>query len=134
MIPNIGFDLENIVIKSIPNLSYKINETEDEIRMLSKLDGLEALKQTIKVMLSVERYEFEIYPRYYGFELSSIIGQPMWYAQSIVPQKIKDCLMVDDRILDVTDFVVNRDGRKLIVDFVVKTKLGNIEDELEVEV
>lgn len=135
MIPTIldEIDLTELEIKDVPNLTFQI-EGEDNNRLLKALDGEEAIRQAVRVMLSVERYDYEIYPRWFGFELKSLIGEPMWYAQAVVVQKIKECLLMDDRIEDVTDFDVKKDGRKLNVSFVVKTNRGNLEESLEVEV
>ena len=58
----------------------------------------------------------------------------MPYVMAELPRRIKDALLVDNRIKDVTNFVFDKQRDKLHVTFVVTTDVGNISSEVEVEV
>ena len=54
-----------------------------------KLDGLEAMKQAIFLILQTERFQYAIYSWNYGIELNALLGQtmtpickPRWRKQS----------------------------------------------------
>ena len=42
-----------------------------------KLDGLEAMKQAIFLILQTERFQYAIYSWNYGIELNALLGQTM---------------------------------------------------------
>lgn len=132
MIPNIGIlDLE-ITETMYPNRTYKV--VVDKNRINGYTDDLDAVIQTIYLILSTERYQHVIYSWDYGVELLDLIGKPMSYVMAELPRRIKEALITDDRIEDVVDFKFERKGKQLHTTFTVKTKLGNIPTDLEVVV
>ena len=58
----------------------------------------------------------------------------MPYVLSELPRRIKDALLVDNRITDVTDFEFEQNGKKLLVKFTVISTIGNISSEVEVTI
>lgn len=122
-----------IIVKSI---SVE-NDTTKEVyrtRIKGYADGLESLKQAIYFILGTERYRFPIYSWDYGVELYDLFGKPMPYVISEIPRRIKEALMVDNRVSDVTDFEFERSGKKLHVTFNVVSNYGNLNADLEVEI
>lgn len=107
---------------------------ENMDRISGYIDGLEAVIQTIYLILSIERYKYVIYSWDYGVELLDLIGKPMPYVMSELPRRIKDALIQDNRIDDVIDFEFEVNRNKLHTTFTVITNLGNISAELEVPV
>lgn len=97
------------------------------------ISGLKALEQTVFIILSTERYLWEIYSWSYGSELGGLIGKPMEYALSEIQRRITEALMQDDRIIDVTDFEFNCKGRTVNVSFSIKSNLNSLQLETEVK-
>ncbi len=98
----------------------------------SKLDGLEAMKQAIFLILQTERFQYAIYSWNYGIELDALLGQTMTpYLQAKVAKAIEDALMADDRVLSVEQFSFVKGKRNLLVKFTVSTTEGDIESEFE---
>lgn len=98
------------------------------------VDGLDALKQFIRKTLATPRYRYMIYNSQYGCEMESLVGQdlPITQLQSSLPRMIKDALIYDDRIRDVTGFAYRRENDTLFVSFAVSTTLGTIQEEVTV--
>lgn len=141
MIPNVNILMEEITEVTYPNRTYKIKIDEDNIatsdrqdRITGYTNDLEAIKQTIYLILSTERYAFIIYSWDYGVELADLVGKPMPYVIAELPRRITEALTQDDRIENVVDFGFERHGKKLHTAFTVVTTAGDIPTELEVEV
>lgn len=132
MIPNIEILTMEIDAPNYPSRTYRIKFDPD--RISDYTDGLEAVIQAIYLILSTERYEYIIYSWDYGIELVDLYGQPMPYVMSELPRRIKEALMVDNRITDVTDFEFEKNGKKLKTTFTAVTDAGKISTSLEVEV
>ena len=93
-----------------------------------KLDGLEAMKQAIFLILQTERFQYAIYSWNYGIELNALLGQTMTpYLQAKVAKAIEDALMADDRVLSVEQFSFTKGKRSLLVKFTVTTTEGDVE-------
>lgn len=88
-------------------------------RIGSMVDKLAALQQSIYFMLTTEADQYIIYPYTYGIQTVDLIGQPSYYIMAVLPGRIKDALMSDDRITDVTDFDFETNGRNLGIKFVI---------------
>lgn len=103
-------------------------------RINGYVDDLDAVKQAIYLILNTERYKHLIYSWDYGVELIDLIGKPIPYVLSELPRRIKEALIQDNRISDVTGFEFENVGKAIHVKFNVITNVGNISTELEVEV
>lgn len=125
---NYSATLNGTVLKLTSNI---IDPTE---LMSRYIDGLDAVKQAVYLILSSERYKHIIYSWDYGVELLDLIGKPMPYVMSEVPRRIKEALTQDDRITDVIDFEFEHKGNKLHTTFTVVSNVGDIPTELEVAV
>lgn len=164
MIPNIKVLTDTITETTYPTNTYKIhisevtqttsggvlgsfilgetalNDTNTTVsgtevdRINGYVDGIDAIIQSIYLILSTERYQYIIYSWDYGIELLDLIGQPMPYVMAELPRRIKDALTQDDRIEDVTDFEFEVMDKKLHTTFVVVSNLGNITTDLEVTI
>ena len=141
MIPNINILMNKITEITYPTRTYKIVINQDDgdkslgqDRIDGYINDLDAVKQTIYLILSTERYKYIIYSWDFGVELSDLFGKPMNYVISELPRRITEALTQDDRISDVVDFEFERNGKKLHTTFTVITTAGNISTELEVEV
>ena len=105
------------------NQTFAINTANYTIG--GKIDDLEALQQSIYLLLSIEADQYIIYPHTYGIVTVDLIGKPNYYVAAVLPERIKTALMQDDRIVDVTDFEFGAKGRTLEVQFTINTIYGD---------
>lgn len=118
---------------SLESNTYKIQTDVREVNFISgMIDGRAALEQSIYLMLSIEADHYIIYPYTYGIKTLDLIGKPMYYVMAIIPERIKETLLSDDRITDVTDFEFETAKNKLTVKFLVHSIYGEMEEETEV--
>lgn len=113
-----------------PSRNYRI--LYDQNKIGGFVDGIEAMKQAIYLLLSVERYDFSIYSFNAGVEFKNLIGKPVNYVASEVKRRIRDCLLQDDRIEEVDSFEVTINRSAVIVRYTAHTIFGDIEQEQEV--
>src|SRR5690625_336636 len=93
---------EEIQIVEEPTFTYGIDFENN--RIVKNIDGLEAMEQAIYLILNTERYRYLIYDWNYGVELSDLFGKDKAYIYSELKRRIKEALMTDNRITDVTNF------------------------------
>lgn len=139
MLPKSDYDYiePDFTVSTQPSLTYRLDI--DKKRFGGKVDGIEAVKQAVYKILSTERYRYVIYSWKYGVELENLIGKPVSYVASEIPGRIKDALIQDDRIEDVTDFKIER-GKNTVtglknvlrVTFMVTSVFGTFEASKEV--
>lgn len=132
MIPVVDTDFtEDFEEVTEPDVTFGINS--DMTKVCNVIDGLEAVKQAVYIMLNIERYQYIIYSFDFGVELQDLIGEPLDYIEAELERRIADCLEQDDRITEVADFEFEKLGNnKLSVSFSVNTIYGTIEETLEV--
>ena len=99
------------------------------------VDGLDAVRQSVRLILSVERYHWLIHSWQYGVELSDLFGKPLSYALPEIERRIREALLQDDRVSDVRDFTFTK-GRGGVVTaaFTVVTTLGELRESREVTI
>ena len=123
---------QKVSVTSVGNTTTNTDDTPG-IKALynisGKVDGLVALQQTIFLMLSTEADQYIIYPYTYGVNTLDLIGKPSYYVMAVIPERITETLLSDDRITDVSDFDFEVNGNKLTVKFVVHSIYGDIEEE-----
>ena len=103
MIPStVGFLDQDFEIETQPSLTYKMDLDGDSVRGL--VDEQDAMKQMIFRTLQTERYQYIIYPWYYGIETLDLYGEPVTWVCPELERRISEALAVDERITGVTDF------------------------------
>lgn len=130
MLPNIE-NLDDLVLdfeetERAKTQTFGINSNNT---ITNKIDELDALKQSIYLLLSIEADQFIIYPYTYGIKTLDLIGKPSYYVTAILPDRIKEALLQDDRITDVTEFEFQVNKNKVTVKFVVHSIYGDVENE-----
>jgi len=134
MIPQISSATGNIMeVKTVPYPSLTYFLTDDKI--LGNVDGLAAIRQAVKHILTTERYAHKIYDDNYGIELQQLIGKNTGYAKTKINNIIINALLQDDRIVDIiiTDKkVIELDT--LVIDFTVVSVLGEFREELDFKI
>lgn len=118
------------------NRTYALAEAEGESGQCvrGKVDGMEALRQSIGLMLQVERGEYEIFSGEYGLQVNDLIGKDYPLLVAELERRIKETLLADERILAVEDFQFNAQGNRLGVSFVVRSIYGEEVESAEVVV
>lgn len=127
-------DLEYTEIEEIVESSKTYRLNTDNNKVLGKVDELEAIKQSIYLRLSVEKYEHLIYSNDYGIELEDLFGMPITYVVPELQRRITEELLKDDRINSVDGFSFDPDKGSITASFTVHTILGDIEQEMEVAI
>ena len=110
--------------------TYKLSG--DKIQ--GSVDGLDALQQAIYKMLNTEKYEYPIYSFSCGIELESLIGKERIYVQAELKRRIRECLMQDDRIQSVDNFIFEVNGDEMLCTFDVQSIYGYLTITKEVNV
>ena len=119
-----------VVTEQQTSRTYRIDWEKG--RIVGFVDGLEAVKQAVYLILHTERYEHLIYSTDYGSELKGLIGKDQLFVQSEIKRRVREALMQDDRIEDVTNFNIQFDGDSALVRFTVVSVFGDFEAEQEV--
>lgn len=134
MIPSTaGFLDQDFEIEEQPSRTFKMELDGDSVRGFA--DNLEAMKQAIFRILNTERYQFIIYPWYYGIETLDLYGEPVTYVCPELERRITEALMTDTRITSVTDFEFDLEVKGVVhAMFTVNTVYGAIKADKGVKV
>jgi hypothetical protein len=120
------------VNKNIVGKTYKIDFKNN--RISENIDGIESLEQAINIILNVDRYSCLIYDWNFGSELLDLVGKNIEYVKTESKRLIKEALLQDDRIQDVSNFTFEQEKDNLLVSFLVSSIYGNIHKKVEVKV
>lgn len=94
----------------------------------SIVTGLRAVLVWAWKALHVQRYRYDIYTWEYGNELESLIGQP--YSDELKRAEairfIRECLLINPYIKDVTDIVVSFADDKITLQCKIVTVYGEV--------
>lgn len=115
-----------------PSKTFYIDFINNKI--VGTVDGLEAVKQAVFLILSTERYENMVYDWDYGFETQDLIGMPVGYVYPELKRRIEEALTQDDRIESVDAFSFEKIGSTVSVTFTVTSTQGDFETEAEVSI
>ena len=134
MTPTQEVELDMTVIekKTIPSLTWKINEERAEAK--GSVDEMEAMKQAVRKILQTERYRYSIYDWNYGVELEELYGKNVTYVIPELKKRIEDALLADDRVTAVTDFSFQQEKGSVTAVFLVHTIFGAVEAERTVDI
>ena len=91
------------------------------------LDGLEAYRQAVFMILNSERTQYEIYSWNFGIEAKRLQGRPVELVEAWGERAITDALMQDDRTVFVGDFKWTHSKSKSHVLFTAECAEGEIE-------
>lgn len=126
---NIGFATQ-LQYVSRPSATWLINR--QLMRVQSNTDGLQAVRQAVEIILNTERFRWQIYSDRMGSETDELIGDDSGYIESELPRMVTDALMVDDRVIEVTDFAFTTTGDTMTWSFTVHTVFGVFSEELTI--
>lgn len=130
--PDTSLDIGGAVVdvqtaEKWPSKTY-VMDIDGERIVGTMTDEIEAVKQAIYKILNTERYRYPIYSWNYGVELADLFGKLIAYVLPEIPRRIKEALVADDRIIDVTAFELSHDKRgNILAKFKVITIFGNFD-------
>ena len=113
-----------------PSLTWGIDK--DTNRIQGEIDGYQAVKQAVEIILNVERFRWQIYLPSSGMQWDGLIGQDPGYVVAELQRRLWDALRMDDRILGLEDFRYQMTGDTLTVSFTVKSVFGSLNKAMEV--
>ena len=125
MIPQTTINPEtffNLEIVSQPSKTFGINFESG--RVTGIIDYDEAVRQAVYCALNAERYKYLIHSHAYGIETEDLYGEVKERITAQLPIRIRDALLQDDRINDVSGFEITTDGKSYSVYFEVTTATG----------
>ena len=113
-----------------PSKTWYINQTTGRIQ--GYCDGLAAVTQAVEIILSTERYLWQIYSPSSGIDYANLIGKDPAYVAVELQRRIRDALLMDTRVLGIEDFNWAAVGDRMTVEFTVITVFGEVAESLEV--
>ncbi len=133
MIPQNDGLTPDIQIIERPTKTYAMNLSGADITDF--VDNLKAMEQAVYKIIRTERYRYKIYSWDFGIELEDLFGMPVSYCIPEIERRIKEALLQDTRIIEVTDFEFETSKRSAVfTKFKVSTVFGNIDAEREVSI
>jgi hypothetical protein len=104
-------------------------------QIIGYIDGRDAVEQAVYKILNTERGENEIYRGQYGVEIDDLFGMPIPYVIPELDRRIKEALLMDDRITGAANFRFEIPRRGVLhVSFLVTSIYGDIEINQDIEV
>jgi len=108
-------------IEESPQPSRTYNLGFESKRIAGMIDGIEAVKQFIIKTLSTERFVYSIYSSNYGQEITNGLVAGI---ELQVERWVREALLVDDRITDIQDFLIEVSGDTGTASFTAVTIFG----------
>lgn len=116
-------------------LSSIFYETVQVDRISGFIDDIDAIKQAVYHILSIERFSCLIYDNNYGVELQQYIGQDFEYLKVTVQKTLEEALMQDERIISIEVIDVEKiDNETANVKLLIQANIGEIQMEVNVNV
>lgn len=133
MLPQTSDELrQSFAIRTMPGKTFRLNAETNTVS--GEIDGVDALKQAVWLMLSVERYRWLIYSWNYGFEKAGLLGKPASFCIPELERRITEALQRDDRISAVGEFQFEVNRSRVHVSFTVTSIYGALPEETEVSI
>lgn len=128
-----GGSLPPIVsVESMPSLTWYINK--DTNRIQGTVDNYDAVVQAVQIILNVERFRWQIYSPYSGMQWRGLIGEDPGYVAAELQRRIRDALMMDDRVTGIKDFKYSIADDVLTASLTVTTVYGDVQTTTEVTI
>ena len=122
----------SVEITTQPSRTWYINKETNRIQ--GECDNWQSVRQAVEIILNVERYQWQIYSPYSGMEWRGLIGEDAGYVASEIQRRVRDALMMDDRVLGISNYSYTIDGDIIRASLTVNTVYGDVAQTLEVSV
>lgn len=131
VLPNSRISMQQpMEFREQPSLTWKADSKTGRIQGMA--DGLEAVTQTVEVILQTERFLWQIYHPDFGMQWKGLIGQDPGYVASELRRRIQDAFSIDSRIVGIEKFSCEAKGDAMTVDLTVSTVYGPVSQKVEV--
>lgn len=127
--PNTGLDL-NFNAEIQTSRTHGIDFEKNIVNGF--VDGIDAVKQAVFLILNTNRFEHIIYDNNYGSELTNLIGKNTSDIEIHILQAVEDALFQDDRIKSISDFVCQKNKEKITASFTVNSIFGSFPEQITV--
>lgn len=114
----------NLRYQDQPSLTWKIDKESN--RITGMCDEWNAVRQAVEIILYVERFRWQIYTPYSGMQWDGLLGENPGYVIVELQRRIRESLMMDNRVTGISDFDYYQDEETLNVSFTVDTVYGGI--------
>ena len=132
MLPQSDIDLSGgVVFQEQPSLTWIADPVTNRLR--GRGDNYEAVRQAVEVIVSVERFKWQIYTPNFGTDYDGLLGTEPGYAASELRRRLEDAFLPDSRILGVKDYAYTFEDGTLAVTFTAATVFGDVPGSLEVQ-
>lgn len=125
-----GIDVQGLEAQSQPGLTWRRDPATH--RIAGTADGCQAVAQAVEVMLSVERFRWQIYKPFFGMEWKGLVGADPGYVAAQLQRRIREAVTIDDRVTGISGFSYTLNGDALTAQVTVNTVYGPINQTLEV--
>lgn len=115
-----------------PSRTWKLDLSKGRVEGMT--DGLYAVKQFVYKTLQTIRFHHLIYNSDFGHELNSVIGKSSSYAESEIRRCIREALLQDDRINEITSMEISIVGDQATARFQVQSMYGAYQEEVSLNV
>ena len=123
---------QGVIFQEWPTRTYYIDQTTN--RIVGMVDGQQAMRQAVEIILNIERFYWQIYSPYFGMQWDGLIGQSPGYVASELQRRLKDAFSADSRILGLSDFKYTATGDSLTASFIVNTVYGQMAQEMTITI
>ncbi len=130
ILPTGGTIQSGVQFQQQPDRTWYINKETQRIQ--GDCDGWQAVRQAVEIILNVERFRWQIYRPYSGMQWEGLIGQDPGYVAAELQRRIREALMMDDRVRGISDFTYTMEGDRLTASLTVNTVYGDYETSVEV--
>ena len=115
---------------NVNTLTYYVDPVSR--RISGMCEGYKAVKQTVEIILNIERFRWQIYSPYFGMQWKGLIGQNPGWVASELQRRMLDAFSVDDRITGISDFQYTINGENMTATLTVDTIYGGVQETVEV--
>lgn len=123
---------QGVIFQEWPTRTYYIDQTTN--RIVGMVDGQQAMRQAVEIILNIERFYWQIYSPYFGMQWDGLIGQSPGYVASELQRRLKDAFSADNRIMGMSDFKYTATRDSLTASFIVNTVYGQMAQELTITI
>lgn len=130
-LPVDGLDVsQGVIWAQEPDLTFGVDPKTHRITGL--IDGFLAVKQTVEIIFSVERFFWQIYSPNFGMQWQGLLGENPAYVAMDLQRRAKDAISADSRLLGIRDFAYLVEGDVLTASFTVQTVHGDVPQQVAV--
>lgn len=119
-----------VTFEQQPSLTWGINTATKRIQ--GEVDGREAVRQAVEIILNVDRFRWQIYRPSSGMQWDGLVGLDFGYVAAETRRRMEEALKMDDRVTGITDYAYTFRNNSLTIQATVGTVYGEVSQRVEV--